>query len=153
MPSKVGKYQLDKTLGTGAFSKVKLGIDTETSKKFAIKIIDKERMHQEHMEEQLMREISTMKVLDHSNVVKLFDVMQSKKHIYMVLELVSGGEIFDKIVEAKKFDEDRARRYFQQLIAGVAYCQSKGIAHRDLKPENILLDEKVCKFINLVIAF
>jgi serine/threonine protein kinase len=140
MGKKIGKYELGKTLGTGNFSKVKLGIDTETGESWAIKIIDKEQLAKEHMEEQLKREIAVMKLLKHENIVQLKEVMQTANHIYLVLELVTGGELFDKIVSAKKFDENTARKYFHQLVLGIHYCHQQGIAHRDLKPENLLLD-------------
>lgn len=68
------------------------------------------------------------------------EVLKSTNHIYIVMELITGGELFDKIVAAKKFDEEVARRYFRQLIEGIAYCHQNHIAHRDLKPENLLLD-------------
>merc|ERR1719456_2192593 len=142
MGKKIGKYELGATLGSGAFSKVKVGIDSETGQKWAVKIIDKEQLAREHLEEQLKREIAIMKSLKHPHVVHLREVMQTANHIYMVLEVIAGGELFDKIVEAKKFDEDTGRRYFQQLVAGVRYCHQQGIAHRDIKPENLLLDER-----------
>eukprot|EP01062_Namystynia_karyoxenos_P051695 TRINITY_DN4072_c0_g2_i2.p1 TRINITY_DN4072_c0_g2~~TRINITY_DN4072_c0_g2_i2.p1 ORF type:complete len:451 (+),score=135.18 TRINITY_DN4072_c0_g2_i2:124-1476(+) len=140
MPKKIGKYELGKTLGTGTFSKVKLGIDTDDNSQWAIKIIDKAQLAKEHMEEQLKREIAVMKLLKHANIVQLREVLQTHKHIYLVLELITGGELFDRIVAAKKFDEKTARRYFQQMICGVGFCHAQGIAHRDLKPENLLLD-------------
>ena len=140
MPKKIGKYELGRTLGTGTFSKVKHGIDTETDGEFAIKIIDKAQLAKEHMEEQLKREIAVMKLLRHEHIVQLREVLQTQKHIYLILEIITGGELFDKIVAAKRFEEPVARRYFQQLIMGVYYCHQQGIAHRDLKPENLLLD-------------
>eukprot|EP01065_Artemidia_motanka_P026756 TRINITY_DN31_c0_g1_i7.p1 TRINITY_DN31_c0_g1~~TRINITY_DN31_c0_g1_i7.p1 ORF type:complete len:449 (+),score=176.60 TRINITY_DN31_c0_g1_i7:82-1428(+) len=142
MPKKIGKYELGKTLGTGTFSKVKLGIDTDENSQWAIKIIDKAQLAKEHMEEQLKREIAVMKLLKHQNIVQLREVLQTQKHIYLILEIITGGELFDRIVAAKKFDEKTARRYFQQLVCGVGYCHAQGIAHRDLKPENLLLDSQ-----------
>ncbi len=68
------------------------------------------------------------------------EVLKSTNHIYIVMELITGGELFDKIVAAKKFDENLARKYFRQLIDGISYCHQNNIAHRDLKPENLLLD-------------
>jgi serine/threonine protein kinase len=140
MVKKIGKYELGKTLGKGTFSKVKYGIDTESGSAWAIKIIDKAQLAKEHMEEQLKREIAIMKHLKHEHIVQLREVLQTAKHIYIVLELVTGGELFDRIVQAKRFDENTGRKYFQQLIFGVYYCHQQGIAHRDLKPENLLLD-------------
>ena len=141
MGKKIGKYELGHTLGTGAFSKVKLATDNESGLKWAIKIIDKEQLAREHLEEQLKREIAIMKSLNHPHIVHLREVMQTANHIYMVLEVIKGGELFDRIVESKRFDEATARRFFQQLVAGVRYCHAQGIAHRDIKPENLLLDE------------
>lgn len=138
---KVGKYELGRTLGSGSFSKVKLGID-EQGNQYAVKIIDKEQLIREKMEEQLKREISIMRMLHHPNIVKLYDVLQTQNNIYLVLELVTGGELFDRIVSAKKFDEDTGRRYFQQLVVALHFCHKLGVAHRDLKPENLLVDDK-----------
>lgn len=140
MVKKIGKYELGKTLGKGTFSKVKYAVDVETNGAFAIKIIDKQQLAKEHMEEQLKREIAIMKHLKHENIVQLKEVLQTAKHIYIVLELVTGGELFDRIVAAKRFDENTGRKYFQQLILAIYYCHQQGIAHRDLKPENLLLD-------------
>ncbi|CAD2222068.1 serine/threonine kinase [Angomonas deanei] len=139
-PKRLGKYELGKTLGSGNFSKVKLAKDTETGKQWAIKVIDKEQLVRERMEEQLKREIAVMKMLRQPNIIELHEVMQTSNHIYLVLELVTGGELFEKIAKQKRFTEDVARNYFHQLIAGVHYCHRQGIAHRDLKPENLLLD-------------
>lgn len=141
MPKRIEKYQLGKTLGRGTFSRVKYAVDTTTNRPYAIKVIDRKMIKKENMESQLKREIAIMKILKHPHIVELKEVLQSSKHIYIVLELVTGGELFDRIVQAKRFSEKTARRYFQQLISGVYYSHSQGIAHRDLKPENLLLDE------------
>ncbi|RDX86006.1 CBL-interacting serine/threonine-protein kinase 23, partial [Mucuna pruriens] len=88
----------------------------------------------------IKREISTMKLIRHPNVIRMYEVMASKTKIYIVLELVTGGELFDKIARSGRLKEDEARKYFQQLICAVDYCHSRGVFHRDLKPENLLLD-------------
>ncbi|KAL5977154.1 CBL-interacting serine/threonine-protein kinase 23 [Asimina triloba] len=88
----------------------------------------------------IKREISTMKLIRHPNVVRMYEVMASKTKIYIVLEYVTGGELFDKITNHGRLKEDEARKYFQQLINAVDYCHSRGVFHRDLKPENLLLD-------------
>ncbi|RZC79154.1 hypothetical protein C5167_003393 [Papaver somniferum] len=93
-----------------------------------------------HIVLQIRREIATMKLIQHPNVVRLFEVMGSKTKIFIVLEFITGGELFDKIVNHGRMIEDEARRYFQQLINAVDYCHSRGVYHRDLKPENLLLD-------------
>ncbi|KAL4312418.1 hypothetical protein GQ457_01G041030 [Hibiscus cannabinus] len=88
----------------------------------------------------IKREISTMKLIRHPNVIRMYEVMASKTKIYIVLEFVTGGELFDKIASRGRFKEEEARKYFQQLINAVDYCHSRGAYHRDLKPENLLLD-------------
>ncbi|XP_068480243.1 CBL-interacting serine/threonine-protein kinase 9-like isoform X2 [Phaseolus vulgaris] len=136
----VGKYELGKTIGEGSFAKVKLARNVKSGNKVAIKILDRKHVLRHNMMEQLQREISTMKLINHPNVAKIFEVMASKTKIYIVLELLDGGELFDKIAAKGRLKEDEARTYFQQLINAVDYCHSRGVYHRDLKPENLLLD-------------
>jgi 5'-AMP-activated protein kinase catalytic alpha subunit len=138
--ARVGKYEVGRTLGEGTFAKVKFGRNSDTGESVAIKVLDKEKVLKNKMIEQIKREICTMKLIKHPNVVQLYEVMASKTKIYIVLEFVSGGELFDKIVNHGRLKEDEARRYFQQLINAVDYCHSRGVYHRDLKPENLLLD-------------
>lgn len=137
----IGPYELGSSLGTGTFSKVRVGTHTETKKQYAIKIMDKELVKEEQAEEQIGREISLFKDLSHPFIVKMHEVIQTETHMYIVLDLVSGGDLQTKLQEQVKLDESVGRRYFQQLISGVKYCHGKNIAHRDLKPENLLLDE------------
>lgn len=138
--TRVGKYELGRTLGEGTFAKVKFARNIETGENVAIKILDKEKVLKHKMIGQIKREISTMKLIRHPNVIRMFEVMASKTKIYIVLELVTGGELFDKIASKGRLKEDEARKYFQQLINAVDYCHSRGVFHRDLKPENLLLD-------------
>nr|CAD1817321.1 unnamed protein product [Ananas comosus var. bracteatus] len=137
---RVGKYELGRMIGEGTFAKVKFARNTETGEPVAIKILDKEKVLKHKMVEQIKREIATMKLIKHPNVVRIYEVMGSKTKIFIVLEFVTGGELFDKIVNHGRMREDEARRYFQQLINAVDYCHSRGVYHRDLKPENLLLD-------------
>lgn len=141
MVKKVGKYEIGKTLGEGTFGKVKFAINTETGEKVAIKILDKEKIQKQNMGAQIKKEISIMKMVKHETVVKLYEVLASRTKIFIVLELITGGELFDKIVAEGRFDENTARYYFRQLIKGVKYCHGQGVCHRDLKPENLLLDQ------------
>ncbi|KAK2642924.1 hypothetical protein Ddye_024687 [Dipteronia dyeriana] len=138
--TRVGKYELGRTLGEGSFAKVKFARNTETGENVAIKILDKEKVLKHKMIGQIKREISTMKLIRHPNVIRMYEVMASKTRIYIVLEFVTGGELFDKIASKGRLKEDEARLYFQQLINAVDYCHSRGVCHRDLKPENLLLD-------------
>ncbi|KAG7594449.1 NAF/FISL domain [Arabidopsis thaliana x Arabidopsis arenosa] len=138
----VGKYELGRTLGEGNSAKVKLAIDTLSGESFAIKIIDKSRISRINVSFQIKREIRTLKVLKHPNIVRLHEVLASKTKIYMVLECVTGGDLFDRIVSKGKLSEAEGRKMFQQLIDGISYCHNKGVFHRDLKLENVLLDAK-----------
>eukprot|EP00261_Vitis_vinifera_P023460 XP_010655435.1 PREDICTED: CBL-interacting protein kinase 04 isoform X3 [Vitis vinifera] len=138
--TRVGKYELGRTLGEGTFAKVKFARNVETGENVAIKILDKEKVLKHKMIGQIKREISTMKLIRHPNVIRMHEVMASKTKIYIVLEFVTGGELFDKIASKGRLKEDEARKYFQQLINAVDYCHSRCVFHRDLKPENLLLD-------------
>ncbi|XWS71297.1 hypothetical protein CRYUN_Cryun03dG0126300 [Craigia yunnanensis] len=137
---RVGKYEVGRTIGEGTFAKVKFARNSETGEPVALKILDREKVLKHKMAEQIKREIATMKLIKHPNVVRLYEVMGSKTKIFIVLEFVTGGELFDKIVNQGRMREDEARRYFQQLINAVDYCHSRGVYHRNLKPENLLLD-------------
>ncbi|KAL5832422.1 hypothetical protein ACOSQ3_016096 [Xanthoceras sorbifolium] len=130
---RVGKYEVGRTIGEGTFAKVKFARNSETGEPVALKILDKEKVLKHKMAEQIKREIATMKLIKHPNVVRLYEVMGSKTKIFIVLEFVTGGELFDKIVNHGRMREDEARRYFQQLINVVDYCHSRGVYHRDLK--------------------
>eukprot|EP00249_Psilotum_nudum_P010442 c22547_g1_i1 orf=1029-2360(-) len=138
--TRVGKYELGRILGEGTFAKVKYARNLQTGDSVAIKIFDKEKIPTGKMVEQIKREISTMKLVKHPNIVQLYEVMASRTKIYIVLEYVTGGELFNKIAYQGKLTEDEARKYFQQLINAVDYCHSRGVYHRDLKLENLLLD-------------
>jgi len=141
MSKKVGKYELGRTLGEGTFGKVKHAVNMETNEQVAIKVLDKEKIQKQNMGAQIKKEISIMKMVRHKYIVGMKEVLASKTKIFIVLELVTGGELFDKIVSVGKLTEDAALFYFRQLVEGVEYCHKMGVCHRDLKPENLLLDE------------
>ncbi|XP_062196991.1 CBL-interacting protein kinase 1 isoform X2 [Phragmites australis] len=140
--SLLGRYEIGRTLGEGNFGKVKYARHLATGGHFAVKILDRSKILSLHIDDQIRREIGTLKLLKHPNVVRLHEVAASKTKIYMVLEYVNGGELFDKIAIKGKLSEHEGRRLFQQLIDGVSYCHDKGVYHRDLKPENVLVDRK-----------
>ncbi|XP_015933654.1 CBL-interacting serine/threonine-protein kinase 21 isoform X1 [Arachis duranensis] len=138
----IGKYRLGRTIGEGTFSKVKLAVNGDNGEKVAIKVIDKHMVMENNLKNQVKREISTMKLLHHPNIVRIFEVIGTKTKIYIVMEYVSGGQVLDKMSYEKKLNEHVARKLFQQLIDAMDYCHNKGVYHRDLKPENLLLDSK-----------
>ncbi|XP_065633344.1 CBL-interacting serine/threonine-protein kinase 21 isoform X2 [Quercus suber] len=138
----IGKYKLGRTIGEGTFAKVKLGVDSTNGQYVAIKIIDKHMVLESNLKYQVQREIRTMKLLHHPNIVRIHEVIGSKTKIYIVMEHVSGGQLTDKMSYVKKLEEWEARKLFQQLIDAVDYCHNKGVCHRDLKPENLLMDHK-----------
>ncbi|XP_010519611.1 PREDICTED: CBL-interacting serine/threonine-protein kinase 5-like [Tarenaya hassleriana] len=136
-----GKYEMGRLLGKGTFAKVYYGKQITGGESVAIKVINKNQvMKKQGMMDQIMREISIMRLVRHPNIVELKEVMATKTKIFFVMEYVRGGELFAKIAKGK-LAEDVARRYFQQLISAVDFCHSRGVSHRDLKPENLLLDE------------
>eukprot|EP01114_Cavostelium_apophysatum_P000719 TRINITY_DN10653_c0_g2_i2.p1 TRINITY_DN10653_c0_g2~~TRINITY_DN10653_c0_g2_i2.p1 ORF type:complete len:475 (+),score=79.18 TRINITY_DN10653_c0_g2_i2:36-1460(+) len=141
MTNRIGVYELGKTLGEGNFGKVKFAINSETGEKFAVKILDKQKLVKNGMTNQIQKEIGILKMIRHRHIVNLKDVLVSKTKIFMILEYVPGGELFYKLAKEGRFDENLGRNYFQQLIAGVEYCHSRNICHRDLKPENLLVDD------------
>lgn len=136
----MNKYELGRMLGQGTFAKVYHARHLKTGQSIALKIIDKDRVLRVGLMDQIKREISIMRLVRHPNVVQLHEVMATKTKIYLALEHVKGGELFNKVAKGR-LKEASARKYFQQLIAAVDFCHSRGVYHRDLKPENLLLDE------------
>ncbi|KAL6839486.1 hypothetical protein ACP4OV_030756 [Aristida adscensionis] len=157
---RVGRYEVGRTIGQGTFAKVKFAVDADTGAAVAMKVLDKDAILTHRMLHQIKREISIMKIVRHPNIVRLNEVLAGKTKIYIILELVTGGELFDKIFQIRlppintrnlfpidkarqgKLRENEARKYFQQLVDAIDYCHSKGVYHRDLKPENLLLDSR-----------
>uniref|UniRef100_A0A3Q2CYN5 BR serine/threonine kinase 2 n=1 Tax=Cyprinodon variegatus TaxID=28743 RepID=A0A3Q2CYN5_CYPVA len=137
----VGPYRLEKTLGKGQTGLVKLGIHCVTGQKVAIKIVNREKLS-ESVLMKVEREIAILKLIEHPHVLKLHDVYENKKYLYLVLEHVSGGELFDYLVKKGRLTPKEARKFFRQIISALDFCHSHSICHRDLKPENLLLDEK-----------
>ncbi|XP_014066154.1 MAP/microtubule affinity-regulating kinase 3 isoform X9 [Salmo salar] len=135
----VGNYRLLKTIGKGNFAKVKLARHILTGREVAIKIIDKTQLNPNSLQK-LFREVRIMKILNHPNIVKLFEVIETERTLYLVMEYASGGEVFDYLVAHGRMKEKEARAKFRQIVSAVQYCHQKHIVHRDLKAENLLLD-------------
>eukprot|EP00753_Platysulcus_tardus_P001367 PLAT11303.1.p1 GENE.PLAT11303.1~~PLAT11303.1.p1 ORF type:complete len:444 (+),score=176.33 PLAT11303.1:67-1332(+) len=134
-------YRLGATLGSGNYSIVKECFNIETGARYACKMMRKSKLSSEDVEA-LGEEIAVMKSLDHPNIVSMVDFFETRKMYYIVMELISGGELFDYLVEQERFTEKRARHIFLQFCDTVSYCHRLGIVHRDLKPENLLLTSK-----------
>ncbi|XP_052006641.1 MAP/microtubule affinity-regulating kinase 3-like isoform X2 [Xyrauchen texanus] len=135
----VGNYRLLKTIGKGNFAKVKLARHILTGSEVAIKMIDKTQLNPTSLQK-LSREVTIMKNLNHPNIVKLFEVIETEKTLFLVMEYASGGEVFDYLVAHGRMKEKEARAKFRQIVSAVQYCHQKHIVHRDLKAENLLLD-------------
>ncbi|XP_052469535.1 MAP/microtubule affinity-regulating kinase 3 isoform X2 [Carassius gibelio] len=135
----IGNYRLLKTIGKGNFAKVKLARHILTGSEVAIKIIDKTQLNPTSLQK-LSREVTIMKNLNHPNIVKLFEVIETEKTLFLVMEYASGGEVFDYLVAHGRMKEKEARAKFRQIVSAVQYCHQKHIVHRDLKAENLLLD-------------
>lgn len=137
---KIGLYTLAETLGTGTFGKVKLARHQITNHLVAVKMMNREKIKTLDVVSKIRREIQNLKLFSHPHIIRLYQVISTPTDIFMVMEYVSGGELFDYIVKKGKLKEAEARRFFQQIISGVAYCHRHQVVHRDLKPENLLLD-------------
>ncbi|KAJ0098977.1 hypothetical protein Patl1_21854 [Pistacia atlantica] len=135
-------YKLGKTLGIGSFGKVKIAEHALTGHKVAIKILNRRKIKNMEMEEKVRREIKILRLFMHPHIIRLYEVIETPSDIYVVMEYVKSGELFDYIVEKGRLQEDEARVFFQQIISGVEYCHRNMVVHRDLKPENLLLDSK-----------
>ncbi|KAF1825727.1 Pkinase-domain-containing protein [Dissoconium aciculare CBS 342.82] len=138
---RIGQYDIVKTLGEGSFGKVKLATHHADGSLVALKIISRRKLNARDMAGRIEREISYLQLLRHPHIIKLYTVITTPTDIIMVLEY-AGGELFDYIVQHGKMQEDKARKFFQQIICAVEYCHRHKIVHRDLKPENLLLDDQ-----------
>ncbi len=139
--TKFGNYILGQTLGEGEFGKVKMGWKRDSSVEVAIKLIRRETLgSNSNRLAKIYREIHILRGLDHPNIVRLHEMVETERHIGIILEYASGGELFDYILNHRYLKDGPARKLFAQLISGVGYLHKRGIVHRDLKLENLLLD-------------
>lgn len=158
----IGPWQLGKTLGKGATGRVRIARHAHTGQIAAVKIVSKKsaamvqsasmaRMDRDKnlvgngrvtrtMPFGIEREIVIMKLIEHPHIISLYDIWENRGELYLVLEYVEGGELFDYVSCNGALPESEAVRLFRQIVAGLAYCHRFDICHRDLKPENILLD-------------
>ncbi|KAL3681913.1 hypothetical protein R1sor_024869 [Riccia sorocarpa] len=135
-------YKVGKTIGLGSFGKVKIAEHSLTGQKVAIKILHRKKIREQNMDKRVRREIKILRLIMHPHIIRLYEVIEGPSHIFLVLEYLKCGELFDYIIEKGRLSECEARRLFQQILSGVEYCHSNMVVHRDLKPENLLLDAK-----------
>ncbi|KAK7012265.1 CAMK/CAMKL/GIN4 protein kinase [Favolaschia claudopus] len=151
-PRRIGLWKIGRTIGTGSSGRVRIARNSKTGKYAAVKIVSKAAIDStmslnhlvddsEHNQLSLEREIVVMKLIDHPNIMRLYDVWETSTDLYLILEYVQGGELFEHLCKKGRLPTEEALRYFQQIISAMDYCHKFNIAHRDLKPENILLDE------------
>ncbi|KAH8233354.1 hypothetical protein KR026_007236 [Drosophila bipectinata] len=138
-----GLYDLEETLGSGHFAVVKLARHVFTGAKVAVKVVDKTKLD-EVSKAHLFQEVRCMKLVQHPNVVRLYEVIDTQTKLYLVLELGDGGDLYDYIMKHDTgLSEELARKYFRQILRAITYCHQLHVVHRDLKPENVVFFEKL----------
>merc|ERR1719504_455966 len=141
-PESIGQYIIGKSIGEGTFGKVKLGTHVLTGEKVAVKILEKERIVDVADVERVAREIHILKLIRHPHIIQLYEIIETPRQLYLIMEYASGGELFDYIVAHSRVKELEACKFFHQILAGVEKVHAMNVVHRDLKPENLLLDDK-----------
>ncbi|XP_050068264.1 probable serine/threonine-protein kinase MARK-A [Anopheles maculipalpis] len=138
-----GLYDLEETLGSGHFAVVKLARHVFTGEKVAVKVIEKTKLD-DISRAHLFQEVRCMKLVQHPNVVRLYEVIDTQTKLYLILELGDGGDLYDYIMRHEKgLSENVAREYFRQIVRAISYCHQLHVVHRDLKPENVVFFEKL----------
>lgn len=130
-------YTVGEKIGDGNFAVVRIGTSKDTKQKHALKIIDRKKIVGK--ENMLKDEIRIMNACDHENIVKLYETLDTKFDVYLIMELITGGDLFDEISNAVKFEEAIASSFAQDITNALDYLHKQNIVHRDLKPENLLV--------------
>ncbi|KAH7980248.1 hypothetical protein HPB49_014082 [Dermacentor silvarum] len=142
-PKIAGLYDLGDTLGRGHFAVVKLARHVFTGEQVAVKVIDKTKLD-DVSRAHLFQEVRCMKLVQHPNVVRLYEVIDTQTKLYLVLEYGDGGDMYDYIMKHDRgVSEQAARKYFRQIVHAIWYCHKLHVVHRDLKPENVVFFEKL----------
>jgi calcium/calmodulin-dependent protein kinase I len=134
-------YNITRVMGQGGFATVKLGKRKDDGSAVAVKIIKKDALTVSDTKN-LGSEIIVMASMKHANIVQLLEVYEDTKHVYLVMELMQGGELFDRIVQKENYSEVEAKVAFRDILSALEYLHSKNVVHRDLKPENLLYKDK-----------
>ena len=135
-------YRIGKMLGRGAFGKVNLAMHKLVRKLVALKSLNKETLTDEVHKQKLMKEVNLLLKLRHDHIVKIYETIETDKHIIIVMELCAGGDLLNYVRKRRRLKEPLAKKIFKQIIDGLRYIHSKNVAHRDIKLDNILLDGK-----------
>ncbi|CAE8718843.1 unnamed protein product [Polarella glacialis] len=139
----IGHYILMKTIGEGTFGKVKLGTHILTGERVAVKVLEKERIVDIADVERVAREIHILKLIRQCrHIIQLYEIIETPRQLYLIMEYACGGELFDYIVEKGRAEERDACRFLHQILAGVERVHTMNVVHRDLKPENLLLTDR-----------
>ncbi|ETO28001.1 hypothetical protein RFI_09133 [Reticulomyxa filosa] len=135
-------FEIGKRLGRGKFGKVYLAREKQSQFIIALKVLWKQSLIKHDVEHQLRREIEILANLRHPHIIRLYGYFHDHQRVYLMLEFCAGGEVFNHLRAAQKFDERRSAKYINALSHALQYCHKKHIIHRDIKPENLLLDHK-----------
>lgn len=135
------KYTLQRLLGEGSFSKVYLGIKNKTGSKFAIKSINKHKLFNEPTALKcFINEIKVLRLLDHPNIVKLYEVYETRRHVNLVMEYVEGENLYTHLEKRAHYSEKDTSTLLKQMLEALNYCHTHSIIHRDIKSENIMIE-------------
>jgi 5'-AMP-activated protein kinase catalytic alpha subunit len=134
-------YRLSKTLGEGAYGKVKLAYHLLVREKVAVKIFERAKIQEPHAKKRVAREIRILKALDHPNIIRLYEEVDTPQRKFLMMQFVSGGDLCRYVREKRRLDESEACQLFVQIVNGLEYCHRSGIVHRDIKLDNLLIDE------------
>jgi 5'-AMP-activated protein kinase catalytic alpha subunit len=138
-PPKIGPYVLKNDIGIGSFALVRIAVDETTGEKFAVKILPRNKISNEELEDRFEQEIRVLQQMKHPNITQMYDLIKDENNFYVFMELCPNGELFHIIVNRKFIPEQEAKLYLGQLASALAYVHSMGACHRDLKPENLLV--------------
>ena len=138
-PRFLARYLVGRTIGEGTYGNVKYAQHSETGTAYALKVLNKDYLVQRGMVEQVKTEIAILKQIKHPFIVNMHEIMSSRDKIFLVMELVTGGDLFDKIAVQGPLKEGEGRNLFGQILTAIAHCHDRGVCHRDIKPENVLM--------------
>lgn len=145
----LANFTILNSIGEGTFGKVHLSIHNLTKEKVAVKILEKAKILETDEIERINREIKFLKKFKNINIIKIYEIIETKSNVYFIMEHASGGELFNYIVKNKRLEEKEASFFFSQIVHALDFIHKQGIVHRDIKPENMLLTEnKTIKLID-----